>query len=678
MALFTIFDSQYNEILKFSPENDGLGNSVSIGISPLCAVSLGDIPNIGESVKDIHFSLIKQEGKWYIVNPGNEVQLSNGQPVEKIQIIDGMEIMFGSCRMSTLLTTGTPLYEFTWKPTSGEAIPRVPLTAQITLVGSAQYCDIVINSPEIAPEHIKIHQDNLLLSIEELNSGRKTTLGGKDLIGKTKIVPDRLFHIGTLPAKIITTDMKDADISFSSHRISWKSINIFLLAVVLLFTILSIYDLFMGKFAHSAKKLSVNTHGITTRQQLIESIKKDISVGAGEKALENLVRYKKLFKEQTEWKELQQLLSNEVSAENDFNFYKAKVSLLITETHQLAYIKFMLKSEDSSKFPKTDIAFWNNVLEKLRITQKQLKSSAIPVFKRYKISSYFLSHFDVLKKLIQDLIHTYSNYMSVSEKWDKEQWNHVIENLNDIKHNRDSSSSPNFNKYIDKIIEIARLAKNINELKKEIATSSYEKYNADTFRQNISNLLNQIHSFESLDVAQFRKDKTELNNLLKINDALASMLDLLRSWEKEPDNFTLFHKLTLAVDRCSLTSPLLPVVKKAIAEADRKMRDHIDKLILSITPAPDRKLLAKCAKIEDFVVAAGSFNTGVYAQKLQTLRNSINSMINKKCDALFEQFQEARNHADKDKMKSVLNEILKTAPVDSKYYSWAAKTMNKL
>lgn len=670
MLICKIFNSNKEQIRDFKTDETQLGNSISVGKSQKCLISLPE----SNGIEEMHFAIVKKENLWRLENPGNDVALINGKRIDDIELADSMVVVFGSCFMKVEKEKKRSNFDLIWESQKENSIERAPLYEDTNSVGSAEYCDIIIKSDDCGSEHLNVIVKDMAFMLEDLKSGFSTTYLGKELKQSTAIELNRKFFIGSIPLKIVSKDTPEVNISFKTEKINWPLFNIILMFIAFILIILIGWNRLTTKSTeHETVKQNFNSG---TEKILIANIKTSIEKGNPSYGIDDIAELLKQGKSKEEYQQLEKALGIELRAVENMRFYQLKTEEVIEKNITYSYINFLFSSDDIEDQLNHEITYWNNVINKLqgfklKITQKALKS-----FNTIGTKSYFLDNYDVLTGEINIIQTEFNDYLKLYLAWKNEDWPTAIKLLGVIKSSNKKVNEEKFEQYLSDTISTAEFAWQLQ--KKSDAFS-----NADFLTYNLKNLQNDLkNDSESLEKQSKTFPMDDLKGKLSLleisNEQLIQLKPIFKDWQNEPDNIDKFRKLAQSVENESFSNSKFKIMSDAYRLTNRKMRNYISDSVEKIQTDSNRDSLKECNKLESFLVIQGTFGTGIQSQNLNEKRKKIELAIREKCNDLYNQYQSAASKGDPKNIKTVLTKILQTAPEKSHYYKWAEKSLRNL
>ncbi len=667
MPIFTIFDADDNILKRFSPDDDALGDSVSVGRSGKCAVSLAEFGDVVGAVEDIHFAIVREGARWRLKNPGNELRTPAGRKIVDVEVSDGLEVLFGDCRMVARCAGDSGEYDLAWRNAEG-GTERAPLFPGRNVVGSAAVCDVVIGLPAVPPECATITCSGKVFYVDPVLSGERGQ--NKASFKSFAVAANRVFNIGGVSVKIVSRDIPDSEVSFSESSLNWKLVN-FLLGIILI-------GLLAALAFNAIRKgdIGKSTGMPGGKPALLADIKKNVEAGDAEKALAALSRFGNLLRDDAR-KELKNALTLEFLAMRSLYSYSAKADNDTLETLEVPYMRFVCSPEGNTLPIKTNIEYWNDALVKIAADKEKITRDAQPVLAKFGISSGFLARYSKTREKIKQLIETYKESLQVSNDWRTRRWNELASLLRaDLK-----GSKLNYNKatiaYVEEIVRIADFAGALDAAREEFARSSFHSYDYAKADDQLKAFTKTVGTFKKDFPPQYRQFDSEIKEFKKDVDNLRALKAALARWRKNMESLEAFSKLAKILLDCGNSDSKAAIVHKAV----KSVRTEIDRFIVEsvdeIKAEPDKTLLAKCDNLANFIVAMGDYSSEI-ASKLRRLRGSIERKIQHKCDILYEVFLEARSHGDLDAMRRALNNVVATAPDGSKYHTWASRELKRL
>jgi len=674
MPKFTIYDMKYEPLVEFSTERDGLGEAISIGASPKCKISLANFPEVASSIADMHFSIVRKKGQWKVVNPGNDLKLPDGRHVEELPVSDGMALVFGLCGIKAELDTGNVIYDLAWRTDDGETV-RTPIATPSVIIGSAKYCDIVLESAGIAAEHARITLESDTVFIEDLGSPSGTELDGKPVIGKIRAFPGKLILFGGVPAKIVETDTPDTEINFSRTRVNWKALNLFLFLAV-------VATLSLWGWRHAEYAAGKRASGPKRTTQSWSSVRKDIgelvAKGASEVALAKLDAARGVCPDAKSFTALKKAISLEASAVENLFFYDTRINDQLDATASPAYIKYVFSAPDGDKDIETSVKFWKDARRRMEKINAETTSLVEPVFEKYGFRSFSAEKYSSTKKAMAKLLDFYGDYIDVTSKWRKNDWEGVVVAMNAITTTLPKNTDSEFKGYLTKITDIARIAINLERLTERFSDANLWKYDTRALKKQISTYRRDLRAFQSFDTEKTIALSKRLDTLDSAADFLDKLKSSLEAWRGNRGNFETFRRLTAVLDNGAAIASKLPPLGKTIKSVNSEIAGYIAEALDGLHTESGKPALERCREIENFIIASGELETSENALKLSNLENKIKADLKKRCDSIFEAFQEAQGEGDFKKMTESLELLLKNAPDDSKYHVWATKQLKRM
>ena len=218
----------------------------------------------------------------------------------------------------------------------------------------------------------------------------------------------------------------------------------------------------------------------------------------------------------------------------------------------------------------------------------------------------------------------------------------------------------------------------LHNIVNDISVADIMEFNIADLRHNIKQYKVEIQTFKTFNILKYDMFDKKLKFLANAADFLDKLRKSLFLWKKDKNSFEAFKKLNTVLRNGSNLFGELKSIKKLIEQIKSEINKFIDDSIVGIELLPNKNLLKKCDNLASFIIVTGEFGTGVYSEKLSSIKNKITIKINNRCNSIFGDFQEAKSSEDLLLMKKNLTKMLNIAPEDSKYFSWAKAELKKL
>ena len=122
MPLFLIYNSDGEEIRRVSTDELGDADSVTVGRSSTCTVSLKNCPGVDRRVGSHHFSLVRRRNAWWIVDAQSSGIYKDSSQFGEAILQEGDRIQFGSCFLAVGEGAGPSGYELFYATNVGHVI----------------------------------------------------------------------------------------------------------------------------------------------------------------------------------------------------------------------------------------------------------------------------------------------------------------------------------------------------------------------------------------------------------------------------------------------------------------------------------------------------------------------------------------------------------------------------
>jgi len=202
MPVFRILSRQGAEITRFSPEEMGVKDEMTVGRSSVCTVPLKDLPSVDQSIGRVHFSLIREGPFWRIVDGSTSVGLyKDGQQISGVHLSDGDIIKFGVCFLVVGDEHDPILFDFVWETQSGET-GRSPLWPGANTIGNSSKNTICIRDASCSRQHARINVLGDKADLDDAGSKNGTKINERPITAPAEIHPGDALLFGSVKGRI--------------------------------------------------------------------------------------------------------------------------------------------------------------------------------------------------------------------------------------------------------------------------------------------------------------------------------------------------------------------------------------------------------------------------------------------------------------------------------------------
>jgi len=644
-------------------------DSITVGVSEHCDISLAEFKKDLPNVKDAHFAIARQETAWIAINPEKEGDLNDvsGKSVSCVPLSHGMKLFFGNCYI--IFSSQRPLSSYSISFSSKEPAPQIfQLCIGDNIIGSTDDSEI---KPAGLPENTKILSvsagDDIPV-IMPLCSEIENSVG-KKLIGKSLAESFERYRYKDMEFEILKSGAPMLDIP---NRDKFRSgiINFFILMAVVANIIILGMLFTAGK---SKAPASSSMDSIPRKQELLNQASSFMQKGdllLAFKAISPISKSDNAY-----FKELHEALSTEINAMELLDFHRRKLKAI-----ENLLIDPLPDSEEKAPIANLRLYTLYITSAKREIEDEMAKISKYECRQfDLKASSMFLRKAPAVIVNIKIVLGYFENAMSLVQACEKEDWDKAIEILKALSESFKKDKLEALSSKCEEIFREVETIQKIVNMKKHLESSDLTELDLDDSKAQISKFkidISEIGKYDPNSAKGLLKDLSESEETIS---SAGKIRETYRSWKNNPENIEALALLVkfLSGLRTGMNPDMKDKTPPTIVHVGREIKEFVDGKVTGLPEDITPEALKKCIEAENLILTVSAlqddFNHGAVYDKMEIIKKG----LNKKCAGLYARYDSARQNSPEEADK-ILMEIFENAPSDSRYFTWAEKELKKI
>jgi len=312
--------------------------------------------------------------------------------------------------------------------------------------------------------------------------------------------------------------------------------------------------------------------------------------------------------------------------------------------------------------------YFNGITDELNSSFEVInatKYNNIPQLKSIK-SSKIMEKIQIFKDY-------FASFNSLNKAWLNEDWENASNILTTLVEKSEKAGMKSFLAFFRKHIDIAKTGKRIQKLEKDLKNSNFIDNFAliNKLKQEVEQIQTEIADISKSDRAAYELLKNDLQRISTNLGEAENITNIFFKWQKNQEEDPILIELISSISK--LKPSEYNTLRKTLFKIAVQVSSNVEKRINAINTTGSIENLEKCDRLSSICSIILFFNPQFDTSALTEKRNKIYNELLNKCDELFAEYKNFDPNSKEAKV--ILSQILSYAPPDSRYKTWAEKTL---